>query len=171
MTNGYHHIRKQEGLKTQESRINYHITQQSHYWENTLRKPKVKKIYVPQCSEQHYLQQLGLESNLDVHQQIKKQWYIYTIEYYSAIKRNTSESVLMRWMNQEPIIQSKVSQKEKDTYHIFTYIYGIQDFPGSSVSKEFSCKAGCRGPAPVDSGNSKRGRRRRGSGNNCLIKH
>ena len=44
---------------------------------------------------------------------IKKLWYIYTMEYYSAIKRITFESVLMRWMNLEPIIQSKVSQKEK----------------------------------------------------------
>ena len=42
--------------------------------------------------------------------------YIYTMEYYSAIKRNTFESVLMRWMNLEPIIQSKVSQKEKEKY-------------------------------------------------------
>ena len=49
---------------------------------------------------------------------IKKLWYIYTIEYSSAIKRNTSESVLMKWMNLEPIIQSEVSQKEKDKYHI-----------------------------------------------------
>ena len=40
-------------------------------------------------------------------------WYIYTMEYYSALKRNTFESVLMRWMNPEPIIQSEVSQKEK----------------------------------------------------------
>ena len=45
---------------------------------------------------------------------IKKLWYIYTIEYYSAIKRNVFESVLMRWMNLEPITQSDVSQKEKD---------------------------------------------------------
>ena len=57
---------------------------------------------------------------------IKKLWYIYTMEYYSAIKRNTFESVLMRWMNLEPIIQSKMSQKEKDKYHILTHIYGIQ---------------------------------------------
>ena len=47
------------------------------------------------------------------------------MEYYSAIKRNTFESILMRWMNLEPIIQSKVSQKEKDKYHILTYICGI----------------------------------------------
>ena len=47
---------------------------------------------------------------------IKKLWYIYTMEYYSAIKRNTLESVLMSWMNLEPIIQSEVSQKGEDKY-------------------------------------------------------
>ena len=56
----------------------------------------------------------------------KKLWHIYTMEYYSAIKRNKFESVLMRWMNLEPIIQSEVSQKEKDKYHILTHIYRIQ---------------------------------------------
>ena len=54
---------------------------------------------------------------------IKKLWYIYTMEYYSAIKRNTFELVLMRWMNLEPIIQSEVSQKDKNNYCIITYIY------------------------------------------------
>ena len=44
---------------------------------------------------------------------IKKLWYIYTMEYYLVIKRNIFESVLMRWMNLEPIIQSEMSQKEK----------------------------------------------------------
>ena len=44
---------------------------------------------------------------------IKKLWYIYIMEYYSAIKRNTFESVLMRWMNLEPIIQSEMGQKRK----------------------------------------------------------
>ena len=56
---------------------------------------------------------------------IKKLWYMNPMEYYSAIKRNTFESVLMRWMNLEPIIQSEVSQKEKDKYHILTHIYRI----------------------------------------------
>ena len=56
---------------------------------------------------------------------IKKLWYIYTMEYYSAIKRNAFESVLMRWMNLEPIIQREVSQKEKDYYHVLMHIYGI----------------------------------------------
>ena len=48
---------------------------------------------------------------------IKKLWYIYTMEYYSAIKRDAFESVLMRWMNLE-------SQKEKEKYRILTHIYG-----------------------------------------------
>ena len=62
---------------------------------------------------------------------IKKLWYIHiyiythTMEYYSAIKRNTFESGLMRWVNLEPIIQSEMSQKEKDKYCILTHIYRI----------------------------------------------
>ena len=48
------------------------------------------------------------------------------MEYYSAIKKNTFESVLMRWVTLEPIIQSEVSQKEKDKYCIFTHAYGIE---------------------------------------------
>ena len=56
---------------------------------------------------------------------IKKSWYIYTKEYYSAIKRNTLESVLTRWMNLEPIIQSEISQKKKEKYHILRQICGI----------------------------------------------
>ena len=56
---------------------------------------------------------------------IKKLWYIYTTEYHSVIKRIAFESVLMRWMSLDPIIQSEVSQKEKDKYHILTHIYRI----------------------------------------------
>ena len=55
----------------------------------------------------------------------KKVWYIYTLEYYSAIKKNTFESVLMRWIKLEPILQSEVSQKEKHQYSILTHINGI----------------------------------------------
>ena len=51
--------------------------------------------------------------------------HIHKMEYCSAIKKNTFESVLMRWMKLEPIIQSKVSQKEKHQYSILTHIYGI----------------------------------------------
>ena len=56
---------------------------------------------------------------------LRKLRYIYTMEYYSAIKKNTFESVLMRWMKLEPIIESEVSQKEKHQHSILTHICGI----------------------------------------------
>ena len=56
---------------------------------------------------------------------IMKLWYIYTMEYYSAIERNAFESVLIRWMNLEPIIQSEIGQKEKDKCYILIHTYGI----------------------------------------------
>ena len=56
---------------------------------------------------------------------IRKLWYIYTMEYYLAIKNNVFESVLMRWMKVEPIIQSEVSQNEKHQYSVLIHIYGI----------------------------------------------
>ena len=56
---------------------------------------------------------------------IRKLWCIYTMEYYSGIKKNTFESVLIRWMKLEPIIQNEVNQKEKHQYSILMYIYGI----------------------------------------------
>ena len=56
---------------------------------------------------------------------IRKLGYIYTMQYYSAIKNNTFEPVLMRWMKLEPVIQSEVRQKEKHQYSILMHIYGI----------------------------------------------
>ena len=56
---------------------------------------------------------------------IRKLWYIYTMEYYSAIKKNALGSVLMGWMKLEPVIHSKLSQKEKHQYSILTHIYRI----------------------------------------------
>ena len=57
----------------------------------------------------------------------KKLWYIYSMEYYSAIKRNALESVLMRLMNLKPVIQSEVSQKEKNKYsYINPYIWNLE---------------------------------------------
>ena len=52
-------------------------------------------------------------------------WYIYAMEYYSAIKKSALESVLMKYMNLEPIIQSEVSQKEKNKY-INAYIWNLE---------------------------------------------
>ena len=58
---------------------------------------------------------------------IKTLWYIYRMVYYSAIKRNTFESVLMRWVNLEPIIQNEVSQKNKYPIYLFnTYTWNLE---------------------------------------------
>ena len=60
-----------------------------------------------------------------IHKFVKRSIFLYTMEDYSAIKKNSFESILMRWMKLEPIIQSEVSQKDKDHYNILTHIYGI----------------------------------------------
>ena len=91
------------------------MTQQSHPWAYTLRKPKLKKTHVPPMFTEALFtiattwKQPRCPST---DEWIKKLWYIYIMEYYSAIKRNAFESVLIRWMNLEPIIQSEVSQKK-----------------------------------------------------------
>ena len=56
---------------------------------------------------------------------VRKLWYIYTMEYYSAVKKNAFESVLMRWMKLEPVIQSEGSQKEKHQYSILRHTHEI----------------------------------------------
>ena len=56
---------------------------------------------------------------------IKKMWYIYTMECYSAIKRNEVELFVVRWMELESVIQSEVSKKEKSKYRMLTHTYGI----------------------------------------------
>ena len=68
---------------------------------------------------------------------IKKKWYIYTMEYYSAIKRNEMGSFVQMWMLLETVIQSEVSQKEKNKYHILMHICGIQ----KNGTDEPVCKA------------------------------
>ena len=58
-------------------------------------------------------------------ERIKKMWYIYTMDYYSAIKRNETGSFVETWMDLESVIQSEVSQKEKNKYCMLTHICGI----------------------------------------------
>ena len=71
---------------------------------------------------------------------IRRLQYIYTMEYYSAVKKNIFESVLMMWMKLEPIKQSEKSQREKHQYSVLTHIYGIQrdgnDKPVCKTAKE-----------------------------------
>ena len=105
------------------------MTPQSHCWAYTPRKPGLQETLLPQCKS---VAALFITARTWKHprcpsadEQIRKPWYIYTMEYYSAIKKKAFESVLMRWMKLEPIIQSEVSQKEKHQYSILTHIYGI----------------------------------------------
>ena len=101
------------------------MIQQSHCWAYTLRKPELKETRVPQCSLFIIARTWKQPRCPSADEWIRKLWYIYTMEYHSAIKKNAFESVLMRWMKLEPIIQSEVSQKEKHQYSILTHIYGI----------------------------------------------
>ena len=96
------------------------MTQQSYCWAYTLRKPELKETHVPQCSSQQFIiaRTWNQPRCPSADEWIRKLWYIYTMEYYSATKKNTFESVLMMWMKLEPIIQSEVSQKEKHQYSI-----------------------------------------------------
>ena len=91
-------------------------TQQSLCWVYTLRKPELKK---DTCTPVFIAALFTIASTWKqprcplADEWIRELWYIYTMEYYSATKMNAFESVLMRWMNLEPIIHSEVSQKEK----------------------------------------------------------
>ena len=122
--NQYSHYGEQCGDSLKNWKQNCHTTQQTHCWAYTLRKPELKETRVPQCSLQHCLQLLGPRCP-SADKWIRKLWYIYTREYQSAIKKNTFELVLMRWMKPKPIIRSEVSQKENHQYSILTHIYGI----------------------------------------------
>ena len=62
---------------------------------------------------------------------IKKMWHIYTMEYYSAIKRNEIVIFVVRWMDLESVIQSEVSQKEKNKYRMLTHIWNLKKKKGS----------------------------------------
>ena len=103
------------------------MTQQSYCWAYIPRKPELKETHVPQCSSQHFIIARTWKQPRcpSADEWIRKLWYIYTMEYYSAIKKNTIDSGLMRWMKLKPIIQSDVSQKVKHQYSILTHIYGI----------------------------------------------
>ena len=103
------------------------MTQQSHCWAYTLRKTELKDT----CSSVFITALFTIARTWkqprypSADKWIRNLWYLYTMDYYSAIKKNTFESVLMRWMKLEPIIQNKVSQKEKHQYSILMHTYGI----------------------------------------------
>ena len=108
------------------------MTQQSHCWAYTPRKPELKETT---CTPM-FIAALFIIARTwkqprcpSADEWIRKLWYTYTMEYYSAVKKNTFESVLMRWMKLEPIIQSEVSQKEK-------HLYCFQILVSSSLSTQ-----------------------------------
>ena len=106
------------------------MTQQSHCWAYTPRKPELKETHVA-CTSMLITALFTITRTWkqprcpSADKWIRKLWYIYTVEYYSAIKKNAFESVLMRWMKLELIMQSEVSQKEKHEYSILMHIYEI----------------------------------------------
>ena len=80
---------------------------------------------------------------------MRKLWYIYRMEYYSAIKKNTLESVLMRWIKLEPFIQSEVSQKEKHQYSISSVQFSRSVVSDSLRAHELQyARPPCPSPTP-----------------------
>ena len=93
------------------------MTQQSHYWAYTLRKPYFKES----CATMFIAALFTTASTWKqpkcplTDEWIKKLWHIYTVEYYSAIKRNEIESFVVRWMDLESVIQSEVRKRKTNT--------------------------------------------------------
>ena len=77
------------------------------------------------CSSIYYSQDMEQLKCPLTDECIRKMWHIYTMEYYSAIKRNEIELFVVRWMDLETVIQTEVIQKEKNKYRMLTHIYGI----------------------------------------------
>ena len=104
------------------------MTQQSPCWAHTPRKPELKETHVTPVFFAALFRRARAWKQPrcpSADKWIRKLWYMYTVDYYSAIKTNAFESVRMRWMKLEPVIQSEVSQKEKYQYSISMPIYHI----------------------------------------------
>ena len=104
------------------------MTQQSHFWAYTPRNPKLKETLYPNVHHSavhcYIIARTWKQPRCpSADEWIRKPWYIYTMEYYSAIRKNTFELVLMRWMKLEPIIQSEVSQKKNKTKQNTNTVY------------------------------------------------
>ena len=105
------------------------MIQQSHYWAYTQRKALFKKTHVPPmfiAALFKIARSWKQPKCPSTDEWIKKLWYIYTMEYYSAIKRIKIGSFVETWMHLETVIQSEVSQKEKNKYRIVMHICGTQ---------------------------------------------
>ena len=106
------------------------MTQKSHYKAFTLRKPKLKNTLTPMFIAALFtMARMWKQPKCpSTDEWIKKLWYIYTMEYYSAIIKNKFKSVLVRKMNLEPIIHSEGSQREKNKYQrVLMNLFGGQE--------------------------------------------
>ena len=104
------------------------MTQQSHNWAYMLRKTIIQKdTCTPMFIAALFTTARTWKQSKcpSTSKWIKKMWPIYTMEYYSIIRRSETESVEVMWMNLESVIQSEVSQKKKNKYCTLTHIYGI----------------------------------------------
>ena len=103
------------------------MTKQSNSQAYTLRKSKLKNTHVSHCSLSTVYNSQNMEATqMSIDRRLDKAVVHLHNGILPSHKRNIFESVLMKWMNLEPVIQSEVSQKEKDKYHILTYKYRIQ---------------------------------------------
>ena len=104
------------------------MTQQPHCWAYTPRKPELRDTCTPMFTAALFtIARTWKQCRCPyTHEWIRKLWYIYTMECYSAMKRNTFESVLMRWMKLEPIVQSEIkSERETLIQYINAYIWNL----------------------------------------------
>ena len=101
------------------------MTQQSHCWEYTEETRTERDMCSPVFITALFLIARTWKQTRypSADEWIRRLWYIYTMEYYSVIKKNKFESILMGWMKLESITQSEVRQKEKHQYSILTHMY------------------------------------------------
>ena len=106
------------------------MTQQSHYWAYTLRKTIIQK---DTCTPMFIAALFTIARSWkqpkcpSTDEQIQKMWYIHTMEYYSFMKSNKTGSFVETWVDVETVMQSEVSQKEKNKHRILTHICGTQN--------------------------------------------
>uniref|UniRef100_A0A8D1VYP4 DUF1725 domain-containing protein n=1 Tax=Sus scrofa TaxID=9823 RepID=A0A8D1VYP4_PIG len=103
------------------------MTEQSHSWAYILTTLSLKKIYAPIFHAALFTVAKTWKQPicLSTDEWIKKTWHIYTMKYYSAMKKNKIMLFAATWMELETLILSEVSQKEKDKYHLISLISGI----------------------------------------------
>ena len=104
------------------------MTQQSHCWAYTVRKPELKETHVPQCRLQQFTIARTWKQPIypPADEWIGKFWYIYTMEYYSAIKKNTFASVLMRQMKLELYTECSKSERKTPIQYTKAYIWNLE---------------------------------------------